>query len=276
MLSSTKFWFLLLDSTTGQPYESSTADFVSLPPGSVVAELRKLAHHENASILTGVAPSQLLVYKNKASFNRRNNAAKDVGKEEALDPTQSVDGLGSKEDMLVVVVPSPSQPSQQATQTPSFPPCKLPFFNNIRDVTEIDGGSLASFGKNMPSTSLNILYIRECYRTIASSILEVSGIHKAIITGTPGIGKSLFLIFLLWQLVKEGKRVLFIYGSYNIYYDGKGCVFQFEIGGLPSSIDYSFWNDMLWCLFDAKYKNKADLGNLPVEHSTFIVSTSPR
>ena len=116
MMSSTKFWFLLLDSvTTGQPYEGSTADFVSLPPGSVVAEFRKLAHHEHSSILTGIAPSQLLVYKNKASFDKRNNAAEDEGKEEALDPTQSVDGLGSKEDMLVVVVPSPRSSSQTTT-----------------------------------------------------------------------------------------------------------------------------------------------------------------
>ena len=115
-MSSTKFWFLLLDSvTTGQPYEGSTADFVSLPPGSVVAEFRKLVHSKNSSILTGIAPSQLLVYKNKASFDKRNNAAEDEGKEEALDPTQSVDGLGSKEDMLVVVVPSPRSSSQTTT-----------------------------------------------------------------------------------------------------------------------------------------------------------------
>jgi hypothetical protein len=127
----------------------------------------------------------------------------------------------------------------------------------------------------MPSTSLNRLYIRKCYRMIASSILKVNGIHKAIITGTPGIGKSLFLIYLLWKLVKEGKRVLFIYGSYNIYYDEKGGVFQFESGCLPSGIDYFFSNNMLRCLFDAKYKNKTNLGHLPVEFFMFIVSTSP-
>jgi hypothetical protein len=198
-----------------------------------------LAHHEHSNKLNHIDAPDLLVYKNKASFDKRNNAAEDEGKEEALDPTQSVDGLGSKEDMLVVVVPSPSQPPQQATQTPSFPFCKLPFFNNIRNVSESDGW--VSFGEeNIPSTFLNRLYIRECYRTIASSILEVNGIHKAIITGTPGIAKSLFLIYLLWKLVKEGKRVLFIYGSYNIYYDGKGGVFHFENGRLPSDIDYSF------------------------------------
>jgi hypothetical protein len=111
--------------------------------------------------------------------------------------------------------------------------------------------------------SVNDLYIRECYRTIASSIKP--GINKAIITGTPGIGKSLFLIYLLWNLVKEGKRVLFIYRPFTIYNDGKGGVFQFAIR-----------NDTLWCLFDCKGKNEAHLDEFPYELCTFILSTSPR
>jgi hypothetical protein len=99
---------------------------------------------------------------------------------------------------------------------------------------------------------------------------------QAIITGTPGIGKSFFLIYLVWQLVKEGTRVLFIYHPFNIYNDGKGDIFQFESSRLPSDIDYSFWNDTLWYLFDAKCKNEAELGLLPVGLCTFVVSTSPR
>ena len=105
----------------------------------------------------------LLVYKNKVSFDKRNNA-KDERKEQPLKSSHILDNLGeTEEEALIVIVPQPSQSSQQATQTPSFPPCKLPFFNNIHDVTEIDGQSLVSFGKNMPSTSLNRLYIHKCY-----------------------------------------------------------------------------------------------------------------
>jgi hypothetical protein len=76
-------------------------------------------------------------------------------------------------------------------------------------------------------------------------------------------------------LVREGRRVLFIYGTFNIFYDGNGGVFWFASGHLPLDDDYLFWNDKLWCLFDAKFKNKSDLIHLPVELSTFIVSTSP-
>jgi hypothetical protein len=115
LLSSSKFWFLLLDYATGQPYKASMADFVSLPPGSLVAEFRDAVLSKNPNKLDRVDASDLLVYKNKASFDKRNNAAEDEGKEEALDPTQSVDGLGSKEVMLVVVVPSPRSSSQTTT-----------------------------------------------------------------------------------------------------------------------------------------------------------------
>jgi hypothetical protein len=147
-----------------------------------------------------VDTGELLVYKNKPCFDKRNDPNGPEGK--PLYPTQSLGLLGSKEDMLVVVAPPSSiQPSQ--TQPSSFALWEVPFYNSICNATERDGW--ISFGQNIPSTTLNNLYIRESYRTIASSINP--GINKAIITGTPGIGKSLFMIYLLWELVKAGKRV---------------------------------------------------------------------
>ena len=115
-MSSTKFWFLLLDSvTTGQPYEGSTADFVSLPPGSVVAEFRKLVHSKNSSILTVIALSQLLVYKNKAALDKR-SASVDAGKEQPLKSSHNLESLGeTEEEALIVVVPSPRIFSQITT-----------------------------------------------------------------------------------------------------------------------------------------------------------------
>jgi hypothetical protein len=94
---------VLLDSATGEPYKGVTADAVSLSPGSVVVQFRKAVQLKNSSILTGLSASQLLVYKNKAAFDKRNAEEE---KEEPLDPTESLGLLGSKEDMLVVVVPS--------------------------------------------------------------------------------------------------------------------------------------------------------------------------
>ena len=262
-------WFLLLDSETGEPYKNTTTDYVSLPPGAVVAEFRDAVRSKNSVILPGIAPSQLLVYKNKAAFDK---------KEEPLRSSRILDGLGeTEEDALVVTVPPPSiQPSLQIHQPHIFPPCQVQFFNNICNAAEIDGGSWISFEQNMPNANLNRLYIRESYRTIASRILEVNGIQKVIITGTPGIGKSLFLIYLLWNLVKRGKRVLFIYHPFNIYYDEEGGVFRFASSRLPLDDDDSFWNETLWCLFDAKGKNEANLYEFPTSLCKFILSTSPR
>ena len=118
------------------------------------------------------------------------------------------------------------------------------------------------------------MYIRASYKTISSTIQ--AGVSKAIITGTPGIGKSLFLIYLLWKLVKEGKRVLFIYHPVTIYYDGNGGVFYYPENSLPTSNEVDFWANDLWCLFDAKDKEPRDLGALPYEYCNFILSTSPR
>ena len=100
------------------------------------------------------------------------------------------------------------------------------------------------------------------------------GIKKCIITGTPGIGKSLFMVYLLWKLLNGGKRVLFIYHPNTIYYDGRGNVY--EVTTMPSVTDHDFWSDDLWCLFDAKEKTKIDLANLPYPTCTFVLSMSPR
>ncbi len=188
-----------------------------------------------------------------------------------------------KKEALIVVVPFHSEFF-------SFPYCQVPFFNDLQTVNEFNGW--ISFEQNIPSITLKNLYIRESYRTIASNINTVVNqakvssaakepnasprVEKAIITGTPGIGKSLFLIYFLWKLVKEGKRVLFIFHPFSIYYDGSGGVFRFASGHLPLDNDDSFWNETLWCLFDAKGKKEADLSKFPYGLCNFILSTSPK
>jgi hypothetical protein len=77
----------------------------------------------------------------------------------------------------------------------------------------------------------------------------------------------------LWKLVKEKKRVFLIFHPYYIYYDEKGGIFQFYGDSLPR--DYSFWDETLWCLFDAQDKGLAQLSVLPYCLCTFVLSTSP-
>jgi hypothetical protein len=113
--SSPLVWFLIVDSATGEPYKGTNADCVSLPGGSVIAQFRDAAHLLNANKLSTVDAADLVVYKNKLAFDKRNAAVED-GKEEPLDPTECLGLLGSKEDMLVVVVPSSRSSSRSTSE----------------------------------------------------------------------------------------------------------------------------------------------------------------
>ena len=99
--------------------------------------------------------------------------------------------------------------------------------------------------------------------------------RQYIVTGTPGIGKSLFLLFFLWNLLKENKRVIFIFSPDIIYFDNRGNISRLEKDNFDfvhKGID--FWNRDLWCLFDAK--DQKDLMGIPYIRCNFILSMSPR
>jgi len=107
-LPSPLVWFLLLDSATGQAYKGTSADAVSLFPGSVVVQLRDAVQlkYDKPNYLKDIPSSALLVYKNKSAFDKR-NAAVGEGKEEPLEEDSLITGLGtSKKEALIVVVPS--------------------------------------------------------------------------------------------------------------------------------------------------------------------------
>ena len=97
-------WYLLLDSTTGQPYKGTTADKVFLSSQADVADFRKAVKAENSHKLSSIDAADLLVYKNKTSFDKRNS---DNEKEEPLEEDSYLDDLGkSKKEALIVVVPA--------------------------------------------------------------------------------------------------------------------------------------------------------------------------
>jgi hypothetical protein len=113
-------WFLLLNSTNSLPYNGTTVSSVlrSSLVVPVVDQFRdaviKKYKDEDSTILTGIASSQLLVYKNKTAFVE--------GKEESS--SSLLDGHGKteeeeEEDMLVVVVPS-SRSSRRSTSESSL------------------------------------------------------------------------------------------------------------------------------------------------------------
>ena len=56
---------------------------------------------------------------------------------------------------------------------------------------------------NIPwSANTTALYYRDCYGTLLTSL---QGIKKALIYGTPGIGKTMFLFVLMVHIVETAK-----------------------------------------------------------------------
>ena len=98
----------------------------------------------------------------------------------------------------------------------------------------------------------------DSYKTIASS--------KCIITG---IFKSLFMIYLLWKLFQEKKRVLFYFSSaFDLpYYNGRGGVFVYHEGSFPALFE-------VVCLMQRK-KAIGDLSRLSIRLAHFFLINIP-
>ena len=170
-----------------------------------------------------------------------------------------------------------------------FVPCDISFYSEVARARR--DGMWLQFNHLLPSsTSFASLYIRECYDVIGSQIkaLEDAKViimsnrqplvrprcYRGLISGTPGVGKTCFLFFLLWRFTSLKHRVLFLFESETIYFDSMGSVFV--VKGLPHASDSSFWNNELWCLFDGKDKGVSDLNKLPYSKCNFAIATSPR
>ena len=65
-------WFKLVDSVTGEAYKRVTADKVRLPSSADVADLRDAVKVKYNNKLSSVDAGELIVYKNKAAFDKRN------------------------------------------------------------------------------------------------------------------------------------------------------------------------------------------------------------
>ena len=62
--------------------------------------------------------------------------------------------------------------------------------------------------RNLLNLACNGVYVREWYRKCANYVLSTPSDQSTIIYGTPGVGKSVSLIYLLYRCVKAGWHVL--------------------------------------------------------------------
>ena len=72
--------------------------------------------------------------------------------------------------------------------------------NNFLDIAEYH---------TMFSTDIKCLYVRQSYLDLHKLISNDHADTNAIITGTPGVGKSMFAVYKLYLALREGKTVVF-------------------------------------------------------------------
>ena len=111
MSNSSLVWFLIIGAD-GVPYKGVSVDKVSVHPTSDVVDFRDAVKAKQSNKLSSVDSADLIVYKNKDAFGKRNADQEKVNQyivlsqEEPLKSSRQINGLGAtEEEALIVVVP---------------------------------------------------------------------------------------------------------------------------------------------------------------------------
>ncbi|KAG2783694.1 hypothetical protein PC112_g24748 [Phytophthora cactorum] len=173
---------------------------------------------------------------------------------------------------VLVVVPEQGTSATLVSDGGVFDHCIHPFFSKFQTVYQV--GDWLEFSSLLPLTKRQKLYIRSSYRVIADqALLNPDGnmVKYAVVTGTPGVGKSVFVYYVMWRLIKDKKRVLFITRQPPIYFDGSTI---HECKQLPYSGNQQFWSPDLWCLVDSV--DPTNVAGMPIECCSVLLSSTPR
>ncbi|KAG2874945.1 hypothetical protein PC117_g27513 [Phytophthora cactorum] len=173
---------------------------------------------------------------------------------------------------VLVVVPEQGTSATLVSDGGVFDHCIHPFFSKFQTVYQV--GDWLAFSSLLPLTKRQKLYIRSSYRVIADqALLNPDGnmVKYAVVTGTPGVGKSVFVYYVMWRLIKDKKRVLFITRQPPIYFDGSTI---HECKQLPYSGNQQFWSPDLWCLVDSV--DPTNVAGMPIECCSVLLSSTPR
>ncbi|KAG2972999.1 hypothetical protein PC120_g26219 [Phytophthora cactorum] len=102
----------------------------------------------------------------------------------------------SRQVHVLVVVPEQGTSAPLVSDGGVFDRCSDPFFSKFQTVYQV--GDWLAFSSLLPLTKRQKLYIRSSYRVIADqALLNPDGnmVKYAVVTGTPGVGKSVFVYY---------------------------------------------------------------------------------
>ncbi|KAG2766716.1 hypothetical protein Pcac1_g21821 [Phytophthora cactorum] len=173
---------------------------------------------------------------------------------------------------VLVVVPEQGTSAPLVSDGGVFDRCSDPFFSKFQTVYQV--GDWLEFSSLLPLTRRQKLYIRSSYRVIADqALLNPDGnmVKYAVVTGTPGVGKSVFVYYVMWRLIKDRKRVLLFEGEGNFYFDGTT---MFTCKALPDKSNLQFWSPDLWCLVDSL--DPTSIPGLPYRRCSVLLASTPR
>ncbi|KAG2778972.1 hypothetical protein Pcac1_g11091 [Phytophthora cactorum] len=173
---------------------------------------------------------------------------------------------------VLVVVPEQETSAPLVSDGGVFDRCSDPFFSKFQTVYQV--GDWLEFSSLLPLTRRQKLYIRSSYRVIADqALLNPDGnmVKYAVVTGTPGVGKSVFVYYVMWRLIKDRKRVLLFEGEGNFYFDGTT---MFTCKALPDKSNLQFWSPDLWCLVDSL--DPTSIPGLPYRRCSVLLASTPR
>ena len=215
---STKIWYLLV-LADGSAFNNSSAARVSAPTDAIIDDLRKAIKAENANKLANVDASDLKVFKNKAELSG-----------EPVDEETLVGDLGEegkkKKDALLVLVPE-SRVSSRSSSDSSLHMARNPKKQKLDDLSVrlesfvsaklLDGCIVSENDSYLPLLHEEIqkLFVRECYADVFGLLVKhiTRGLKNFGISGTPGVGKSLFFLYFLFRIMNDSpwkpKRIVY-------------------------------------------------------------------
>ena len=91
------------------------------------------------------------------------------------------------------------------------------FWNCLKE-SKLNNG-LLDFGMINPiEGTFRTIIARKCYFNLWNILNGPDAKQNNLITGSPGIGKSMFLLFVMWKLKLDGKSFVYIHHKPKIFY----------------------------------------------------------
>ncbi|KAI3631272.1 hypothetical protein MIR68_010762 [Amoeboaphelidium protococcarum] len=222
-----RIWYSLVQAD-GTPFSNSTADKVYVKSTDDIADLRKAIKAENENKLAKVDSSDLKVFKNQAELSGE-------PLDEEILITDLEEAGKKKMSALLVLIPESHVSSRLSPDTSLASTAKRQRLDELSSRLKsfvnaklIDQCISSGYNAYLPILDEKIqrLFVRKCYEDVFGLLLEgiVAGVTWFGISGTPGIGKSLFFIYILFRIMNDDspwkpKRIVYQKGDEFECYD---------------------------------------------------------